>query len=439
MPGSPITTLSSPLSDLETVDFSADSQFVESLLQASIQSLYPPPAATKAKINPLQESQVTKKTEPESRSKSKINSTEQFPRRRSTRLSTIPNRFQPEVRNHNLANIPKSELPSTTLKNTSAVNSTGDNPTRPVNIVRLTKDMSSFAAAESIVDPPEPAKMDGEVSPIKTSTAEDRTEAASLNNDRGRHLKQGKQDIPMAESTDGSIVEASPAPPKRYHKKKRPAARKQKATVKKPIVPSGDSTSYPSSDTSIRTRKRSPSEEPAERSYKKIKSEHRKSLVVETSARRTRSQNASASANPVGSPPAAETQVPRKPATKTRSVKSPAAKTTYTPPRLSAMNFLAPLRAMMGSAIIHYSSLPKNLTDVDAIANLYRTFCALDTYQKHLKILGLEGDDKDVRGIMKQVWRLVDGGEIDEGVVWKTLVATWSTQGTGGWGNDGRV
>lgn len=94
---------------------------------------------------------------------------------------------------------------------------------------------------------------------------------------------------------------------------------------------------------------------------------------------------------------------------------------------------------MMGSAIIHYSSLPKNLTDVDAIANLYRTFCALDTYQKHLKILGLEGDDKDVRGIMKQVWRLVDGGEIDEGVVWKTLVATWSTQGTGGWGNDGRV
>lgn len=87
---------------------------------------------------------------------------------------------------------------------------------------------------------------------------------------------------------------------------------------------------------------------------------------------------------------------------------------------------------MVRSAILHYSTLPTNLTDVDAVANLYRTFCALDTYRGHLKSLGLEGDDKDVRGVMSQVWRLVDSGEKDEEAIWKILVATWDSQGASG-------
>lgn len=433
-----IIARSSPLSDLETVDFSADDRFVDSLLQASMESLSPPPPAIKTTINSLQEftvpspGQVTKKPGSKSRPKSKINPAEELPRRRSTRVSTAPSRFQPEVRSHKPANIPESEPSDTTLENTPTVNSTvisiGDSPATPtpkahaVSGVGLIEEISPFAGAEDIVDPPEPKMV------------EDNAEAVPFGSSRSR---RPKQNIPMVESTDGSTVEASPAPPKRYNKKKKPAVRKLKTPVKKPTTPSEDNTPSPSSSTSTKTRKRPPGEEPAESSYKRVKSEHRTPLAVETSVRRTRSQNASVPVQPAGFSPAAETQPTRKPATKARRVKSPAAKATYTPPRLSAVHFLVPLRAMVKSAILHYSTLPTNLTDVDAIANLYRTFCALDTYQHHLKGLGLGGDDKDVRGIMKQVWRLVDLGERDEEVIWKTLLATWDSQGGNGWGNDG--
>lgn len=443
MSSPPIITRSSPLSDLETVDFSADDRFVDSLLQASMQSLSPPPPAIKTTIDFLQDfpvpplGQVTKKTGSKPKPKSKINFAEELPRRRSTRVSTVPSRFQPEVRNHKPVNIPESEFLDTTLENTPTANSTvisiSDSPATPtpkahaVSGVRVKEKMSSFAAAENIVDPPEP-KTD-EVSSIKASTAEDSAEAVPFGGSRSRRPKQGNQDIPITESTDGSTAEASPAPPKRYNKKKKPAIRKPKTPVKRLTIPSEDNTPSPFSSTSIRTRKRSPGEAPDESSYKKVKSEHRTPLAVEISARRTRSQNISVHVEPAGSSPAAETQPPRKPATKARGVKSSAAKATHTPPRLSSVHFLAPLRAMIKSAILHYSTLPTNLTDVDAIANLYKTFCALDTYQKHLKVLGLGGDDEDVRDIMKQVWQLVDLGERDEEIIWKTLVATWNSQG----------
>lgn len=427
MPSSPFIKLSSPLSDLGAMGSTADGQFMDPFLQELMRPPSFPPVAIKTEDNILQESpvlsldQVTKKTGSKSRSKSKPNPTKVPPRRRSTRVPTIPSRFKPEPGSHRPANTSGGGS-SDTQKSTPTVSPTiiptNDSLVTPMPKVHAANSggftVKLTFAVENIV-PSGPGNI----------VAED----ILFKGDRGRCSRQQKQDTPM---TEGSIIGTSLTSPKKDNQTKKPAARKPKTPVKKTTAPCEDSTSSLSSDIPTRTRKRSPSEEPAKHSYKKAKSGLRTSLMVEASARRTRSQNASASAELVSASRVSGVQTPRKPATKAGGTKSSAAKTTYVPPRLSAMHFVAPLRAMVRSAILHYSTLPTNLTDVDAVANLYRTFCALDTYRGHLKSLGLEGDDKDVRGVMSQVWRLVDLGEKDEEAIWKILVATWDSQGASG-------
>lgn len=453
MSSSPPATLSSPLSDLGSVAFSADGSFVDSFLQG------PPSAANKAETNPPPESPVpppdfiTKKTGPKSESKSKPTSAEAVPRRRSTRISTVPSRFQPENSNNKPANTPEGN-PSGTLPNTPTVLlitiPPGDSPATPTPKARAASNsinMSSLVWMEDIASISGPEGRNKKVSPTKGTETEHSAEIASPARGRSKRPKQEKQDILMIRSTNDSIFEAAPALPKRSHQKKKSAARKPKTPGKETTVTLDDTTPAPSSVTSTsRTHKRSLSEEPAD-SKRSRKKTNPKSLAVEASARRTRSQNASASAETAGTlmqSPVPDTPVSKAPALKktvirARVVKSLASGATYVTPRLSAMHFAAPLRAVVASATLHYSTLPTNLTDANAVSNLYRTFCALDTYREHLKVLGLEGDDKDVRGVMSQVWQLVNLGEKDENVVWKMLVANWSSQGANGWGNDGRV
>lgn len=436
MSSSPFIKLSSPLSDLGTMDPTADDMFMDPFLRELMRPSSFPPVAIKTEDNLLQESpvfspdQVTEKSGSKSRSRSKPNPTEVPPRRRSTRVPTAPSRFKPELGSHRPANTSGGES-SDTQKNTPTVSPTviptNDNPVTPIpkvhaaNSGRFTVKLT-FAVAENIA-PSGPGSI----------VAED----ISFKGDRGRCSSQQKEATPMTEGS--TIGETSPAPPNRSNQTKKPAARKPKTAVKQTTASCEDSTSSLSSDTPTRTRKRMLSEEPAKHSYKKAKSGPRTSLVIEASARRTRSQNASASTELVGASRVSGIQTPRKPAIKTGGTKSSAAKTRYVPPRLSAVHFVAPLRAMVRSAILHYSTLPTDLTDVDAVANLYRTFCALDIYRRHLKTLGLEGDDKDVRDVMSQVWQLVDSGEKDEEAIWKILVATWDSQGASGWGNRAKV
>lgn len=445
MSSSPFITLSSPLSDPGALDYSAAGPFMDSLLKAPMRPASLAPVAIKSEVNPPQVPlpvQVSKNTGSKSRSKSNPNPAEVFSRRRSTRVSMVPSRFQPEVKSYRPANNPEGES-SDTRKNTptatATVISTGDISVTPAPKVRaansgrsLTVNISPFEE-NTILSGPE--IVGEEVSLVKEIASEDSTEAVLLKKGRGQRLGQENQDTPMAED---SIIKASP-PSKRSNQKKKPMPRKPKTSVTKITTPRENDISSPSSNTSTRTRKRLPSEELAKHLPKKVKSEHRASLVVETSTRRTRSQNASAPDEPVGTSRPTEIKPPRKPATKASRIKSSATEITCVPPRLSATHFAAPLREMIRSAVLYYSTLPTNLTDGDAVANIYRTFCALGTYREHLKVMGLEGDDRDVRGVMSQVWQLVDKGERDEEVVWKILIATWNSQGASGWGNGGKV
>lgn len=277
-----------------------------------------------------------------------------------------------------------------------------------------------------------------------TALAEEATTKVLLSkNSSGK--KTRKSTTPVKEIAKGDAVEI--APPNMNHLEGKSTSKEETAGEDMVNTIPDLSDKYP-----IESRKRSLSEETAteKRSHRRSKPEdprHRKYLVAAPTSRKTRSQNASNS-RPANSPtespaletPSSETPVLKKRIFKTRTPRTPVVKTpvlkTSTPPRLSNMIFRSPLRAMIKSATEHYSFLPTNLTDRFAIAALHRTFFADDTYREHLKVLGLEGDDKDVRSAMRQVWEIVNNGEKDDEVVWEILAATWDSQGARGWGND---
>lgn len=341
---------------------------------------------------------------------------------------------------------------------------------RIVSSSKFARKIASPATVEASIpgsDPSKPSELmeidKEEGSPASGSTEKGSTEVALLTGDRDvLPLEIGKQDIPERGSTEKNTARV--ARPKRSQKKKTPPkkglgipskrARKpttpaEETTEEVETTPMGETMSEATTNTApaqlnegpTRSRKRPVSEEPdiGKRSNKKSKPEdpkRRKPLAVEPTARKTRSQIASASAELVSA--STESPAPGVPIAGGQIIETPTPKVTTTP-RLSTMVFREPLRAMIRSATLHYNTLPTNLTDRFAIASLYRTFFASDMYRKHLKVLGLEGDDEDVRECMRQVWQKVDIGEKDDEAVWRMLHATWSSQGARGWGNDGKM